>query len=509
MTMIHDYKKLLEIGESFFSVKDANNLLELILKHGKEICDAERSTLFIKEVDLKSEEEVLRSYMATEIGGKLKEIVVSSKIGIVGYTFKTGNVQIVNDVTQNAYFNPKIDEQTNFQTRSIISVPLIQNFGKPFGVIQVLNKKEGGFSEEDIRKVKLLSLLAVTALTRIHDRQQLAQMKKHLNHVNQSGIEHISFETNHAGLKDIYANVDVVAGSNSSVLLLGASGTGKEVMARHIHNKSERRDAPFVVVNCAAIPPTLFEAELFGIVGGVATDVKERDGVFQKANGGTLFLDEIGELPFEMQSKLLRVLQEKKVARVGESEERPVDVRLITATNRNLAEEIQQENRFREDLFFRINVFQFKLPSLHERILDIELLSRDLLTGITRSQNLPAKVLGEQALEKLKEYSWPGNIRELKNVLERACVLSQQEEEIAESVILLPEHHKPAGTPELKLVEPNPSVEIVDMNQVTKQFQKHYALKVIDHFEGNKTQAAKSLNLSREGLRKIITRKVS
>ena len=507
--MVHDYKKLLEIGESFFSVKDANNLLELILKHGKEICDAERSTLFIKEMDHKSEEEVLRSYMATEIGGKLKEITVSSKIGIVGYAFKTGHVQIENDVSKNAYFNPKIDEQTNFKTRSIISVPLIQNFGKPFGVIQVLNKKGSGFDEEDIRKVKLLSLLAVTALSRLHDRQQLAQMKKHINEVNSHDLEHISFKTNHDGLREIYSKLDVVAGSNSSVLLLGESGTGKEVMARHIHNKSDRREAPFVVVNCAAIPHTLFESELFGIASGVATDVKERDGVFHKANGGTLFLDEIGEMPFEMQSKLLRVLQEKKVSKVGESEERPVDVRLITATNRNLAEEIKEDSKFREDLYFRINVFQFKLPTLHDRLVDIEQLSHDLMKGICRDQNSPIKTLSTEALDKLRKYSWPGNIRELKNVLERACVLSQDNIEILADKVLVPVESEAVAQSTVGEESQQSLAEIIEMNHYTKNIQREYALKVIDHFEGNKTQAAKSLKISREGLRKIITRKVS
>ncbi len=508
--MVNDYKKLLEIGESFFSVKNANHLLELILNHSKEICDAERSTLFIKEVDYKTDEEVLRSYMATEIGGKLKEITVSSQIGIVGYTFKTGIVQMVNDVTKNPYFNPKIDEQTNFNTKSIISIPLIQNFGKPFGVIQVLNKKEGEFDETDIRKVKLLSLLAVTALTRIHDRQKIKQMKERLTEVNRNSIEHLSFQSSHEGLNEIYNKTDVVANSSSSVLLLGESGTGKEVMARHIHNRSNRSEGPFVVVNCAAIPPTLFESELFGIVDGVATDVKARDGVFQKANGGTLFLDEIGELPFDMQSKLLRVLQEKKVSKVGESEEKFVDIRLITATNRDLSEEIKEEGKFREDLFFRINVFQYQLPSLRERIEDMEVLANNLLKIIARDQNIQGKLLKDGALAKLKTYSWPGNIRELKNVLERACVLSQDVDEISSDVILLPEERNGEGkvTP-MAVVNSSNLSEIVEMNLVTKRFQKDYALKVVSHFEGNKTQAAKSLKISREGLRKILNRKVA
>jgi transcriptional regulator with GAF, ATPase, and Fis domain len=507
--MGNDFKTLLEIGESFFSVRDANQLLELILNYSKNICEAERSTLFIKEVDLKNDEEVLRSYMATEIGGCLKEITVSSKIGIVGYTFKTGKVQVVNEVGKSPYFNRKIDEQTNFQTRSILSIPLIQNLGKPFGVLQVLNKRSGDFDDNDIRKVKLLSLLAVTALTRIHDQQQIQQMREQLSEAHRNHIEYLTFESQHQGLEEIYRKMDVVAKSASSVLLLGESGTGKEVMARYIHDHSPRREGPFVVVNCAAIPPNLFEAELFGIGCGVATDVKARDGVFQKANGGTLFLDEIGELPFGMQSKLLRVLQEKKVSKVGESHEKFVDIRLITATNRDLTEEIKKEGCFREDLFFRINVFQFHLPPLRDRIADLERLAQDLLKVIGHDQNVPTKLLSQGALDKLKLYSWPGNIRELKNVLERACVLAQKEHEIDADVVLLPEEARGGSVTSLEAVPETPITEVVDMRLITKRFQKDYAGKVVEHFAGNKTQAAKSLNISREGLRKILKRKVA
>ncbi len=505
--MASDYQKLLEVGETFFSVKDADILLTMILKNVKDLCEAERSTIFIKEYNDRNEE-VLRSFMATEIGGELKDIVVSSKKGIVGYTFQTGQVQLVKDVSKNAYFNSSIDEQTNYKTRSILSVPLLENVRKPIGVIQILNKKKGEFDEEDIRKVKLLSMLAVTAFLRIRERAQLARMKKLITDANQNDLAHISFQTNHLGLKDIYKQVDVVANSTSSVLLLGDSGTGKEVMARYIHSKSERSDSPFVVINCAAIPPTLFEAELFGIVSGVATGVSEREGVFQKDHVGTLFLDEIGELPFEMQSKLLRVLQEKKVARVGESEEKPVDVRLITATNRNLEEEIRKENVFREDLFFRINVFQFKLPSLQERMVDIEPLSVDLLKGIQNSQHLGGKSLSLEAFEKLKQYHWPGNIRELKNVLERACVLSEKRKIITENEILLPHERKKQGQNLVESFEPE-DFSVTEMSIETKNFQKQYAQKVIDFFDGNKTKAAKSLKISREGLRKILKRKAS
>ncbi|MCJ8277285.1 MAG: sigma-54-dependent Fis family transcriptional regulator [Bdellovibrionales bacterium] len=504
---------IFSIGESFFSVNNAQQLLEMILGGAKQICKAERATLFLSEGEEEDGEEYLKSYVATDIGGELKEIKLASNIGIVGYSYKTKEAQIVNDVQKSPYFNPKIDELTHFETKSIMSVPLLNNKDEPLGVIQVLNKEGGDFDQEDLKKVKLLSLLAISALNKLKDAQEMNKMKKRIREYNQSKSRHMNWETKNVDLKKIYEKTKVVSKSNSSVLLLGESGVGKEVMARFIHEQSDRKLGPFVAVNCAAIPKELFEAELFGIKKGTATGVEEREGLFQKAHGGTLFFDEIGEMPIELQAKLLRALQEKKITRVGESEEVAVDCRIVSATNRNLKEAISQD-RFREDLLFRINVFEFQLPPLRERIEDIESLSEKLIEGICFEQNFNLKSLGSEGIDKLMSYDWPGNIRELKNVLERACVLAQGKNEISSLEILLP-----SDLPPVKLHKESSNKNEAhydeyftlnnDMNYATKKFQKAYAMKVIKACSGNKSRAAKDLNLSREGLRKILNREVA
>lgn len=509
---LNTLEMIFKIGESFFSVNQAKDLLEMILNGAKQVCTAERATLFLSEDSEDDGDEVLKSYVATELGGELKEISIPSNIGIAGYSYKTREALIVNDVKNSPYFNPKIDELTHFKTKSILSVPLIDNKGKSLGVIQILNKSNGVFTEDDLKKVKLLALLAISALTKINDEEEMKKMKKRIREYNQSKSRYLIWETKNHHLKKIYEKIKVVSKSNSSVLLLGESGTGKEVMARFIHDQSDRKSAPFVAVNCAAIPKDLFEAELFGIKKGTATGVDEREGLFQKAHGGTLFFDEIGELPYELQSKLLRVLQEKKVSRVGESVETPVDCRIISATNRDLKSMVDKENGFREDLFFRINVFEFQLPALRERSEDLESLSQKLIENICYEQNFSFKTLEKEGLAKLMEYHWPGNIRELKNVLERACVLSQGKSEISALEILLPSDLPPVKLEKVSKKENN-IFELAeaesDMSLATKKFQKAYAIKVINAFSGNKSQAAKELNISREGLRKILNRDVA
>ena len=511
---------IFNIGESFFSVNDAKQLLEMILNGAKQICDAERATLFLAEKGKDDDEgaEYLRSYIATDIGGKLEEIKIPSNIGIVGYSYKTKEDQIVNNVKDSPYFNPQIDEMTTFKTESILSVPLMNNKNEALGVIQILNKKEAQFNEEDLKKVKVLSLLAISALTKINDEKEKTKMKKRIREYNQSKSKYMIWETKNHDLKKVYEKIKVVSKSNSSVLLLGESGTGKEVMARFIHEQSDRKNGPFVAVNCAAIPRELFEAELFGVKKGTATGVEEREGLFQKADGGTLFFDEIGELPFDLQSKLLRVLQEKKVCRVGDSKEMAVDCRVVSATNRNLKECVEAKT-FREDLFFRINVFEFVLPPLRQRSEDMESLSQKLIENICCEQNFGFKSIDDEAAKKLISYNWPGNIRELKNVLERACVLGQGKDKITTLEILLPSDLPPVKLKSEKPVQEKEGKGLakltelfeteIDMNRATKKFQKAFALKVVSERSGNKSRAAKDLNLSREGLRKILNRDVA
>ena len=226
-------------------------------------------------------------------------------------------------------------------------------------------------------------------------------------------------------LRHVLQQVDDVASSDATVLITGESGTGKELLAREIHERSRRSQRPFVRVNCSAIPREMFESEFFGHVRGAFTGaMRDRPGRFQIANGGTIFLDEIGDLPLELQPKLLRVLQEGEYERVGEDVTRKVDVRVIAATNQNLAEEVRAR-RFREDLFYRLNVFPLALPPLRARTDDIPLLAAHAIAEVSKRLRIQAPTLTEADAARLQQYDWPGNIRELENVIQRAVILSK------------------------------------------------------------------------------------
>jgi PAS domain S-box-containing protein len=228
-----------------------------------------------------------------------------------------------------------------------------------------------------------------------------------------------------AGLRRVVEQIDLVAGTDAGVLILGESGTGKELVAREIHRRSQRADRPLVKVNCASIPRDLYESEFFGHVKGAFTGaVRDRIGRFELANGGTLFLDEVGEIPIELQGKLLRVLQEGAYERVGDERTRSVDVRVVAATNRNLKEDLAT-GRFRQDLFYRLNVFPVDVPPLRDRPEDVAVLACHFVELAARKLSCDRPRLNQAALLRLQEYRWPGNVRELQNVIERAVITSR------------------------------------------------------------------------------------
>ncbi len=228
-------------------------------------------------------------------------------------------------------------------------------------------------------------------------------------------------------VREVYKTIGKVAANDVSILITGESGTGKELIAKAIHQNSARAKGPFVAVNCAAIPRDLLESELFGYRKGAFTGAEEnRPGHFEIANNGTLFLDEVGDLPLPLQAKLLRVLQEKEVQRLGSSEAKAVDVRILAATNQNL-EKMVKEKKFREDLFFRLNVIPIHLPPLRERKEDIPLLCEYFLAKLGQETGILRKTLSPEAMQMLEGYRWPGNIRELENVIKRAAILSANE----------------------------------------------------------------------------------
>lgn len=255
--------------------------------------------------------------------------------------------------------------------------------------------------------------------------QQLESHNAYLKEEVEDVLSFGRFVGRSRGLRHVLQQVDDVASTGATVLITGESGTGKELLAREIHERGRRSQQPFVRVNCSAIPREMFESEFFGHVRGAFTGaMRDRPGRFQIADGGTIFLDEVGELPADLQPKLLRVLQEGEYERVGEDATRKVDVRVIAATNRNLAEEVRA-NRFRQDLFYRLNVFPLELPPLRARTDDIPLLASHFISEVSKKLGIQQPALTQADASRLQQYDWPGNIRELHNVIERAVILSK------------------------------------------------------------------------------------
>jgi two-component system, NtrC family, response regulator HydG len=296
-------------------------------------------------------------------------------------------------------------------------------------------------------------------------------------------------------MKELLEMLDMVAPSEATVLITGDSGTGKELIARSLHLNSARKDHPLVVVNCAAITETLLESELFGHEKGAFTGAdKRREGRFMQADGGTIFLDEIGETSSTMQAKLLRVLQEKEVQRVGGQEVLKVDVRIVAATNRDLEVEVAQ-GRFREDLFYRLNVMTLNVPPLRERQEDVPLLAQHFIDKFATQNRKPVKGIAPLAMEMLLKYDWPGNVRELENAMERAVILLTgdhiTEKQLPLNII---KHYPDHGT------LPATGIYLSDGTRSLEDIEKEAVLATLSAAHGNKSETARRLGITRKTL---------
>jgi two-component system response regulator PilR (NtrC family) len=337
-------------------------------------------------------------------------------------------------------------------------------------------------------KVDEIKLLIRNAV----EKQQLAQENAFLKG---ESVRHKSFSGMIGKSKkmlDLFQLLEKVASSNATVMISGESGTGKELAAKAIHLNSDRRDKPFVAINCGAIPETLMESEFFGHVKGAFTGaVGERPGLFEQASGGTLFLDEIGEVPLLLQAKLLRVIQEREVRRVGGAETRRVDVRIVTATNRDLEQQVA-EGSFREDLFYRLNVVQVALPPLRERLEDIPLLVDFFLTKHTSGRVHSPQTVSPDALELLWGYQFPGNVRELENIIERAVALGAVEitpDTLPQQVIRCRKFQE-----QLSNIEIPP--DGFDLERYLDDIEKKFFQKALEKSGGVKKRAAELLGLT-------------
>lgn len=315
-------------------------------------------------------------------------------------------------------------------------------------------------------------------------RQEVRKLKRKQQHLTEDlNREFRMLHGSSESMRLLMNTVDRVAATDANVLILGENGTGKEIVAREIHRRSKRSDQIFVGVDMGSINESLFESEMFGHVKGAFTDAKEdRTGRFEAADEGTLFLDEIGNIPPSMQAKLLQVIQNRELIRVGEQQAIKLDIRLITATNRPL-QQMVKEGAFREDLFYRLNTVAIEVPPLRDRGEDVVVLGKTFLEEYGRKYNKPGVALNPKAVQKLREYPWPGNVRELKHTMERAVILCE-DLQLGPDDLRLFESHGTAAESSFKLDE----------------VERHTILKVLQKCRGNHSKAAEMLNISRTTL---------
>ena len=367
-----------------------------------------------------------------------------------------------------------------------INVILMTAFGSVETAVEAMKHGASDYLTKPVKKDELVRVIE-RVVREASLRREVSRLRKEVH--KEYSFHHILGKS-----KPIQAVFDLirrVADSPTNVLITGESGTGKELVAKAIHYNSDRKDAPFIPVNCAAIPEQLLESELFGHMRGAFTDAKlDKRGLFEEAQKGTLFLDEISELPLMLQAKILRAIQEKEIRRVGATKPISVDVRIIAATNLNLSEEVKNK-RFREDLYYRLNVIELKLPPLRERREDIPLLVEAFLKKCGEVRGKEVKGVTEAALAMLMDYAWPGNVRELENVIERAVTLSRGEK-------ISPDDLPPAvqGARGDRRVLDEAAEKALPLDELEKEYIK----KILEKSGGNKYQAAHALGIDRKTL---------
>lgn len=423
--------------------------------------------------------------------------------GVTGRALQSGETTIVQDIDDDPNYLARAVDRTRLphETVSYIALPLISE-GEVLGLLGVHRiRGRARALADDLRILEIIATL-ITQILKLNDR--VAEQTARLEHENRElkwALEHGSPQHATLGivgdspeLRHALRQIEQVAGTDATVLLLGESGTGKELFARALHLTSSRRDEPFVKVNCGAIPENLFESELFGYEKGAFTGASTaRAGYFEQAHGGTLFLDEIGELPLAMQVKLLRVLQEKSLQRVGGRRETAIDVRIVAATNLDLQQQVAA-GRFRLDLYYRLNIIPIRLPALRERREDIRPLVRHLLNLICQSYQRNVGLTPE-AMERLVDYPWPGNIRQLRNVLERLVLLAEGPAISAREV----EHvirSEATGTPEASVLPSPPSSGTVRPYLPAASHDRQQIEQALAQTHGNKSRAAQLLGLT-------------
>lgn len=425
------------------------------------------------------------------------------KIGeyIAGLVAKDGKPIVISDVLSDDRFLKIKDSKV--EVTSLISIPLIAA-ERVIGVLNLSHPLPNVFNENHERILSIIANSSAVALENTRLYQKLSESRDRLAKENldlKNELKEKYSLNNIVGtsktFSEVLLRVAKVAGANVNVLITGESGTGKELIARTLHYNSQRSKGPCVAVNCAALPENLLESELFGIEKGVATGVEKRVGKFELANGGTIFLDEIGDMALATQAKILRVLQEREFQRVGGSKTMQLDVRIVSATNKDLEKEIQR-GRFREDLYYRLKVVQIKLPPLRERKEDIPILANHFLKLYCKKHGVGEKLFAKQALDFMLDAPWGGNVRELENVVEQAVILSDGH--IIGPADLRVES-RADSPPQVKVFIPDTKLNLKDtIREIDGEAERMLIAKALAKTDHNKSKAAKILGIGRRTL---------
>lgn len=483
---IEQLNAVLKAAAEWQRLDDDDALLRRIADTATQLLNCERASIFLWDRRRRK----LIGKPALGIEGTPLE--VDDNVGVVGEVLRSGEPKIWNSGSDDeSRVNRKVDESLEFETRSLVAVPMEGQRDNLIGVFEAINHLSGGFDSFDAAVLADLATHASVAIESQRTRRHLTETRDRLVDDAASATPLIGEDSS---IEDVRRSAAKVAKTDLTVLVLGKNGTGKEVLARHIHYESDRRNGPFIAVNCAALVETLLESELFGHEKGAFTDANQtRIGKFELANGGTLFLDEVGDMSPGGQAKLLRVLEEKVVVRVGGSQTIPVDVRVIAATNQPL-EELIEERRFREDLFFRLNVVSLTLPPLSQRGDDVTLLAEHFLNQFCYQIGRQVPKFDISAIQALKSHSWPGNIRELRNTIERVCYLCSDDQVREEDLML-------GGSSPGRVSDGLSGVPIAGtLSEGTKEFQVQHICRAIEACGGNMTDAAARLGLHRSNL---------
>lgn len=471
--VVSAYRRLHDFSMRLMDDAPTGRLVELLLDGVIELTGAEKGFLVLIE-DERPVVRCARNLSADSLEGTVDDRLSDS---ILSRVRETKTALVVDDASSDAEWSAS-QSVIRLELHSVLCVPLLDQ-GEVKGLLYVGNDRVAHvFDDTALDVATVFAAQASLLLGQRRRFEELARAKQQLEQ-ELDVLRQGSFVGACDSMKDVYRRVQKVATTDISVLIVGETGTGKELVARKVHASSRRSTGPFVVINCGAIPEALLESELFGHVRGAFTGaVANKQGRFQAADGGTLFLDEIGEMPLILQVKLLRALQERVVTPVGATEDQTVDIRVVAATHRDLEREVR-EGRFREDLYYRLDVVSVQLPPLRDRGDDLELLARYFLTREAQASHRRFRGFSKACLVAIRKYRWPGNVRELENRIKKAVVLSDGPLVTAEDLDIRSEDLE----------------EVLSLADAKERFQRRYIQRVLERNGGNRTRTAKELGV--------------